>query len=277
MSVETKRSEDRKKKLVAFTTASFPDLATSIKIVNAIADAGVDLIEIGIPFSDPVADGLVIQASSARALKTFTFSELWELLGAVRTNDSSVELSIMTCINPLLSYGLEQFLAKCQEFKVASTILSDVPLLAFKRDFLELYEKYVIANNFLVTTATSPKRLAEYNELGGGFLYLVTAPAITGIKAEIDKGALEKVANQVTKPCYLGFGIDSIAKAKELEPLADGIIIGSEIIRIIAECLIGERVPDAELMTYFQRMTVPAWVDFSRLTNFLREVKGVLG
>lgn len=224
------------KAFIAFLTGGDPDLDTTEKLIYAIEEAGADLIEIGIPFSDPIAEGVVIQEADERALKNnVTTDDLFELVKRVRKN-SQIPMVFMTYYNPVFSYGRDKFMSKAKEAGIDGLIIPDVPFEESEevREYCKKYELDLI-NMIAPTSITRTKMIAEKAE---GFLYCVSSLGVTGVRSEIksDIAGLIKDAKEVTKtPCAIGFGISTPEQAKEMAAVSDGVIVGSAIVRIIGQ------------------------------------------
>lgn len=224
------------KAFIAFLTGGDPDIETTEKLIYAMEEAGADLIEIGIPFSDPIAEGVVIQEADERALKNqVTTDDLFELVKKVRKN-SEIPLLFMTYYNPVFSYGREKFMANAKEAGIDGLIIPDVPFEESEevRIFCKQYDLDLI-NMIAPTSIKRTKMIAEKAE---GFLYCVSSLGVTGVRSEIksDIAGLIKDAKEVTSvPCAIGFGISTPEQAKEMAAVSDGVIVGSAIVRIIGK------------------------------------------
>lgn len=224
------------KAFIAFITGGDPDIDTTEQLIYAMEKAGADLIEIGIPFSDPIAEGVVIQEADERALKNnVTTDDLFALVKKVRQN-SEIPLVFMTYYNPVFSYGRDKFMANAKEAGIDGLIIPDVPFEESEevRTYCHQYGIDLI-NMIAPTSVTRTKMIAEKAE---GFLYCVSSLGVTGVRSEIksDIAGLIKDAKEVTEtPCAIGFGISTPEQAKEMAAVADGVIVGSAIVRIVAE------------------------------------------
>jgi tryptophan synthase alpha chain len=238
--------------LVPFLTAGFPDESTFGALLAVVASAGCPLVEIGIPFSDPVADGPVIQMSSQQALgQGMTLTRTLEL-AAGAANDHGLGVVLMGYLNPILKFGPDRFAAACGEAKVAGVIIPDLPpeeasgirsLLAV--DGTDLVD--------LVAPTTDPARLARNVPLAGGFLYLVSTTGVTGVAADNDTlpAYVARVRALTDLPLYVGFGLAEPGQAARVAAVADGAIVGSALIRVISEA--GDNAV-AAAATYLGRM-----------------------
>ena len=224
------------KAFIPFITCGDPDLETTGKIVREMAAAGADLIELGIPFSDPTAEGPVIQGANIRALAGgVTTDKIFDFVRELR-KDVSVPLVFMTYANVVFSYGTERFLKTCAEIGMDGLILPDVPFEE-KEDFAPVCKQYGIDFISLIAP-TSANRIAMIAKEAEGFVYLVSSLGVTGMRSEIKTNLKEITANireNTDIPCAIGFGISTPEQAAELAGCADGVIVGSAIVKIIAE------------------------------------------
>ena len=222
------------KAFIAFITCGDPDLETTARAVRAAVSGGADLIELGIPFSDPTAEGLVIQAANVRALQGgVTTDKVFELVRELRT-DVTVPLVFMTYANVVFSYGTERFLSACREMGIDGLILPDVPFEE-KEDFAPLCKSYGI-DLISMIAPTSMDRIAMIASEAEGFLYIVSSLGVTGERSEIstDLRSIVKVVRENTDvPCAIGFGISNPEQAGRMAGLADGVIVGSAIVRLL--------------------------------------------
>ena len=227
---------DNGKAFIAFITCGDPDLETTAACVRAAVEGGADLIELGIPFSDPTAEGPVIQAANERALKGgVTTDKIFELARQLR-KDVTVPMVFMTYANVVYSYGTERFCDKCVEAGVDGMILPDVPFEE-KEEFAPACRARGLDFISLIAP-TSENRVALIAREAEGFLYIVSSMGVTGVRSEIttDIGAMVRLVRENTSiPCAVGFGISTPAQAKRMADLSDGAIVGSAIVRLIAE------------------------------------------
>jgi len=223
--------------LVTYVMAGDPDLATSRAMALACAEGGADLLEIGMPFSDPIADGPVIQLAAERALAAGTgAAEVLRLARQLR-KASAVPIALMGYVNPLLSYGEERFLAEAQRAGVDALILPDLP----PEEAEELREQArghgIALVNLLAPTSTAARR-QQACATAGGFLYLVSVTGVTGARTGLPAelpALLASVRAESPVPVVVGFGVSGPEQARRLGPLADGVVVGSAIVRRIAE------------------------------------------
>ncbi len=222
------------KAFIAFLTCGDPDLETTAAAVRAAVENGADLIELGIPFSDPTAEGPVIQGANLRALSGgVTTDRVFAMVRELR-RDVSIPLVFMTYANVVFSYGAARFMAACQEIGIDGLILPDLPFEE-KDEFLPLCRQHGVDLISLVAP-TSENRIAMIAEEAEGFLYIVSSLGVTGTRSEIrtDLASIVAVARQHTNiPCAIGFGISTPEQAVRMAALADGVIVGSAIVKLL--------------------------------------------
>lgn len=223
------------KAFIPFITCGDPDLETTAAVVRAAVQSGADLIELGIPFSDPTAEGPVIQAANLRALSGgVTTDRIFELVKDLR-RDVKIPLVFMTYANVVFSYGTERFIKTCEEIGVDGLILPDVPYEE-KEEFAPVCRAHGLDFVSLVAP-TSEKRIAKIAAEAEGFLYVVSSLGVTGVRGEIktDLAAITAAVRDAAHiPCAIGFGISTPAQAADMAKYADGVIVGSAIIKLIA-------------------------------------------
>ena len=224
------------KAFIAFITGGDPDLEITEKLLYTMSEAGADIIEIGIPFSDPIAEGPVIQAASQRALEAgCTTDKLFELVAKVR-KDISIPLVFMTYINPIYTYGKDKFMKRCKEVGIDGVIVPDLPFEE-KGELAPECEKYDVDLISLIAP-TSHERISMIAKEAKGFVYWVSSLGVTGVRTEIttDVGAMTKLVRENSDiPCAIGFGISTPEQAAKMSQSADGVIVGSAIVRIVGE------------------------------------------
>ena len=224
------------KAFIPFLTCGDPDLETTGKLVRTAVEHGADLIELGIPFSDPTAEGPVIQGANLRALQGgVTTDKIFDLVKELR-KDVAVPLVFMTYANVVFSYGAETFIRTCREVGIDGIILPDLPYEE-KEEFAPLCKHYDVALISLIAP-TSENRVARIAKEAEGFLYIVSSLGVTGTRSEIttDLASMVKVVRENTEiPCAIGFGISTPEQAKKMAGIADGVIVGSAVIRLIEE------------------------------------------
>ena len=222
------------KAFIPFITCGDPDLDTTEKIVRAAARNGADLIELGIPFSDPTAEGPVIQGANIRALAGgVTTDKIFEMVKRLR-KDLSVPMVFMTYANVVFSYGSEKFISICNEIGIDGLILPDLPFEE-KEEFLPICHKYGVDLISLIAP-TSDNRIAMIAKEAEGFIYIVSSLGVTGTRSEITTdldSLVSKVRQNTDVPCAIGFGISTPEQAAKMAALSDGAIVGSAIIKII--------------------------------------------
>lgn len=234
--INQKLQED-KKLLSIYFTAGYPSLEDTVPIIKSLEKSGVDMIEIGLPFSDPLADGPTIQESSTKALKNgMTTQLLFKQLKGIR-KEVSIPLLIMGYFNPILQYGVESFCAKCQEIGIDGLILPDLPLAEYKEHYESIFKKYGLKNIFLITPQTSEKRIREIDAASNSFVYMVSSASTTGAKkAVIDSQTkyFKRVeAMKLNNPQIVGFGISNHKTFKTATLHSKGAIIGSAFIKTL--------------------------------------------
>ena len=224
------------KAFIPFVTCGDPDLETTAAIVRAMAANGADLIELGIPFSDPTAEGPVIQGANIRALAGgVTTDKVFDLVREVR-RDVTVPMVFMTYANVVYSYGAEKFIATCKDVGIQGLILPDIPFEE-KEEFLDLCHTYGVDLVSLVAP-TSADRIAMIAREAEGFLYIVSSLGVTGTRTEIstDLDSIVKVVRENTDtPCAIGFGISTPEQCAKMGAIADGAIVGSAIVKLVAQ------------------------------------------
>ena len=240
------------KAFIPFITCGDPDLETTAAAVRAAVENGADLIELGIPFSDPTAEGPVIQGANLRALKGGVTTD--RIFGLVRDlrRDVTVPLVFMTYANVVFSYGTERFLAACREVGVDGLILPDVPFEE-REEFLPFCKRYGVDLISLIAP-TSEHRIAMIAREAEGFLYIVSSLGVTGTRSEIttDLAAMVEVVRQNTAiPCAVGFGISTPEQAKRMAEVSDGAIVGSAIVKLLEQY--GREAPQ-QIGAYVRKM-----------------------
>ena len=240
------------KAFIPFITCGDPDLETTAAAVRAMAQNGADLIELGIPFSDPTAEGPVIQEANIRALSGgVDTDQIFDLVRELR-KDVNVPMVFMTYANVVFSYGAEKFISICREIGIDGLILPDIPFEE-KEEFSEICRRYEVDLISLIAP-TSENRIGMIAKEAEGFIYLVSSLGVTGVRSEIttDLGAIVKVIRENTDvPCAIGFGISTPEQAKKMAGLADGAIVGSAIVRLLAQY--GKDAP-AHIGEYVRKM-----------------------
>ena len=230
------RAFENGKAFIPFVTCGDPNLATTAKIVRAMAGAGADLIELGIPFSDPTAEGPVIHGANLRALTAGTTTDkIFDLVRDLR-KDVTVPMVFMTYANVVFSYGTDRFISTCADIGMDGLILPDLPFEE-KEEFAPTCRRYSLDLISLIAP-TSADRIAMIAREAEGFLYIVSSLGVTGARSEIttDLGSMIRVVRENTSiPCAIGFGISTPEQAKKMAALADGAIVGSAIVKLVAQ------------------------------------------
>ncbi|MCX5686761.1 MAG: tryptophan synthase subunit alpha [Candidatus Omnitrophica bacterium] len=236
--------KEKKKAFIAYITAGDPNLATTGKLVIALEKSGADIIELGIPFSDPLADGPTIQAASQRALKSgANLKKIFKTVSAIRKK-TDVPLVFMTYCNPVLRYGLPGFFKACGRCGVDGVIIPDLPAEE-AGEIIKLGRKNGIATIFLAAPTSTRKRIINIARNSNGFIYYVSLTGVTGARSKLPaefKSKVKLIKSVTDKPVAVGFGVSSAAQAKEIAGAADGVIVGSAIVKIIGEKNIIPRV-----------------------------------
>ncbi len=227
------------KLLSIYFTAGYPKLHDTVEILQQLEQNGVDMVEIGLPFSDPLADGPTIQASSQTALKNGMTTEL--LFGQLKDirKTVSIPLIIMGYFNPVLQFGVEKFCAKCAEIGIDGLILPDLPLAEYEENYAEIFRKYNLINIFLITPQTSEARVRQIDAASDGFIYMVSSASVTGSSSGFGTGQeayFKRVASlQLKNPLVVGFGINNNDTFQQATKHTAGAIIGSAFIKMLAE------------------------------------------
>jgi len=224
------------KAFISFITAGDPSLDITEQLVLQMAEAGADLIELGIPFSDPIAEGPVIQEADNRALAGgATTDKIFAMVGRIRKS-CQVPIAFMTYVNPIFTYGTDRFMKNCQEIGIDAVIVPDVPFEE-KEELLTYCSKYDV-NLISMIAPTSNNRIRMIASEAQGFIYCVSSMGVTGVRREIGND-VEEMIKQVKEvkdiPCAIGFGISTPEQAKQMAQFADGVIVGSAIVKIIGQ------------------------------------------
>ncbi len=226
----------KEKAFIAFITCGDPDIAVTEAAIYAAVENGADLIELGIPFSDPTAEGTVIQSANIRALAGgVTTDKIFDMVKKVRQK-VAIPLVFMTYANVIFSYGKEKFLRNCKECGIDGLILPDIPFEE-KEEFLPECREYGV-DLISMIAPTSANRIAMIAKEAEGFLYIVSSLGVTGTRSEIttDLASMISIVRQNTSvPCAVGFGISKPEQAGKIAEIADGVIVGSAIVEIIEQ------------------------------------------
>jgi len=235
--------EDKKNVLSIFFTAGFPNLNDTQAIVSELSKSNVDFIEVGLPYSDPLADGPTIQDSSQVALQNgMNLDIVFEQLKAIKDTNST-PLVLMGYLNQLLKYGEDKFCQACVACGIETVILPDLPMIEYENHYQQLFKKYGLTNVFLITPHTSDKRIRKIDALSEAFIYVVASASITGAKGEISEqqiGYFERVkAMNLKSKLIIGFGISDKETFDTACEFSSGAIIGSAFIKYLAKNGVG--------------------------------------
>tara|TARA_B100000809_G_scaffold266851_1_gene332195 strand:+ start:4831 stop:5598 length:768 start_codon:yes stop_codon:yes gene_type:complete len=240
MSLLTNLLETKQNRLCSvYFSSGFPKLEDTVKIIQGLDASGVDFIEVGLPYSDPMADGETIQYSSAVALKNginldIIFEQINEVKGTINT-----PLVLMGYLNQVLKYGEEKFCQLCQDCGIETVILPDLPMIEYENHYKALFAKYGISNVFLITPQTSEERILKIDEMSDAFIYVVASSSITGAKGEISQSQIDyfnriKAMNLKSK-LIIGFGISSKSTFDTACDYMNGAIIGSAFVNFLKD------------------------------------------
>ncbi|WP_153399594.1 tryptophan synthase subunit alpha [Chryseobacterium vaccae] len=226
------------KKLNIYFTAGIPQLEDTADVIQLIQDSGADMIEIGMPYSDPVADGPIIQQAHELALQNgMTIEKLFSQLKTIK-EEIRIPVILMGYINPVLSFGFEKFCLECSESGVSGLIIPDLPPIEFEKNYQQILKKYNLNFTFLVTPETSDERILYLDSLSSGFLYAVSSSSTTGNENAVLKNEsyLTRLASLPLKnPVMIGFGIKSKEDFENVTEKADGGIIGTAFVNILLQ------------------------------------------
>ncbi|WP_373056988.1 tryptophan synthase subunit alpha [Zunongwangia sp. H14] len=231
----SKKLQEDKKLLSIYFTAGYPEPEDTVKIIKDLEKSGVDFIEIGLPFSDPLADGPTIQESSTKALKKgMTTNRLFKQLEGIRES-VEIPLIIMGYFNPILQYGVEKFCRKCEETGIDGLIIPDLPVDVYNEEYRAIFEKYGLQNIFLITPQTSEERIRFIDSVSNGFIYMVSTASVTGSTkgfSDETKSYFKRIDGMKLKnPQIVGFGISDNETFQQATQYAKGAIIGSAFIK----------------------------------------------
>jgi len=227
---------DGNKALIAFVTGGDPDVETTEKLIVAMAESGADIIEIGVPFSDPIAEGIVIQEADERALRGgCTVDKLFDMAKRAR-EQVKIPLLLMSYINPVFVYGKERFMERCSQCGIDGVIVPDLP-------FEERDELSVECARYRITLTpmlapTSGQRIETIAKDAEGFIYCVSSLGVTGVRVTMNTGVadmIKRAKNVSPTPCAIGFGISTPEQAACMAAISDGVIVGSAIVKLVAE------------------------------------------
>ena len=229
--------KNKKKILSIYFSAGHPNLEDTTSILKKLQSSGVDMIEIGLPFSDPLADGPVIQKSSSKALRNgMTTEKLFNQLEGVR-KEINIPLIIMGYFNPIMQYGVEKFCEKCKLIGIDGLIIPDLPVSVYKDDYKELFDKHGLYNMFLITPQTSVERINYIDKASKGFIYMVSSSGVTGVKSnfnEVQTKYFKRIKSMnLNTPTIIGFGISNQETFNSASEYSSGAIIGSAFINFL--------------------------------------------
>lgn len=232
--------------LSVYFTGGYPQVDSTAEIIRALAARGVDMIEVGVPFSDPMADGPVIQESSTVALRNgMTLARLLDQVAEARRDVPDIPLVLMGYLNPMMQYGIERLFARCKEVGIDALIIPDLPFGEYMRDFRDLCRKYDLPMIMLITPETSDERIRLIDTNCDGFIYMVSAAATTGTRDSFGPSQLDYfrriAALGLSHPHLIGFGISNPTTLNQASEHSSGAIIGSLFIK----CLAAEPTPAA--------------------------------
>ncbi len=231
---DIKKAFQNGKAFIPFVTAGDPDLETTAQLLIGMSQSGADIIEIGIPFSDPIAEGVVIQQADLRALSTGTTTDkIFDMVEQIRPQISCA-LAVMTYMNPIFVYGIDKFMKRCSDCGISAVIVPDTPFEE-KSELAPYCTKNGVELISLIAP-TSHDRIKTIAKEAEGFVYCVSSMGVTGVRREIttDVGEMVKLVKSVSNiPCAIGFGISTPEQAKKMSESADGVIVGSAIVKIV--------------------------------------------
>ena len=224
--------------LSVFYTAGFPRLESTVPIAVALQEAGVDMIEIGIPFSDPVADGPTIQASNKVALENgMNLKLILSQVEEIRRQKVTLPIILMGYFNPVMQYGVERFIRDAASAGIDGLIIPDLPVDEFEESYRELFQEAGLCNTFLISPTTSPDRIRRLDAATHGFIYAVSASSTTGAKSGFDDGQLQYFKSlkemKLANPYLIGFGISNHQTFKTAASFSAGVIVGSAFIKVL--------------------------------------------
>ena len=239
MNLINKKLQEDKKIVSIYFSAGYPNLDDTVQIIQDLEKSGVDMIEIGLPFSDPLADGPTIQASSTQALYNgMTTQTLFNQLKDIRKS-VTIPLIIMGYFNPILQFGVENFCQKCAEIGINGLIIPDLPVDVYANEFKTTFEKYGLVNIFLITPQTSEERIRFIDSVSDSFIYMVSSASVTGSQSGFgttQEDYFKRIANMNLKnPQIVGFGINNAETFHQATQYAKGAIIGSAFIQYLTK------------------------------------------
>jgi len=229
--------QKKQKLLSIYFSAGHPELEDTLPILRALQDSGVDMVEIGLPFSDPLADGPTIQESSTRALRNGMSTEkLFDQLQNIRQS-IHIPLVLMGYFNPMMQYGIERFCKKCQSIGIDGLIIPDLPVDLYQQEYKTLFDQYNLYNMFLITPQTSEERIRYIDNVSSGFIYMVSSASVTGSQSAFgntQEDYFRRIAQMKLKtPQVVGFGISNAETYQTATRFIRGAIIGSAFIQFL--------------------------------------------
>lgn len=240
--------EQKKENVLSiYFTAGYPDINSTLDIAEALEKAGADFLEIGIPYSDPLADGPVIQNSSLKSIENgMTLRVLFEQLKDLRKR-VSIPVLLMGYVNPILQYGVEKFCASCKEVGVDGVIAPDLPMYEYEEMYQNCFSENNLSNIFLITPQTSDERIRKIDELSSGFIYLLSSSSTTGKNlalTDVTEDYFTRLKNMNLKnPTMIGFGISDNKSFSKASQYANGAIVGSAFVKLLGEDRYMEKIP----------------------------------
>lgn len=232
-------TEKNKSIVSIYFTAGYPKLNQTSEIIQELQNSGANLIEIGMPFSDPLADGPVIQESSSKAIENgMNLNLLFDQLENIR-KEVSIPLILMGYLNPVYQYGIEKFLEKCKQVGIDGLIIPDLPVTEYEEEYKSLFDKHDILNIFLITPQTSDERIQKIDKISKGFIYMVSSSSTTGVKKGFSQEQIDyfkRIQNmKLQNPLLVGFGISDNSTYNEACKYANGVIIGSAFVKKLSK------------------------------------------
>lgn len=236
--VLTQIAKENKKAFIPYITAGDPDLKGTELFIKALISSGASVIELGVPFSDPIADGVTNQKSAERALKNnISLNDILDFIGDLRKKDITIPFVLFTYYNPLLKMGLENFAKKAQEKGCNGVLVVDLPPEASK-EYKKILDNHNLETIFLASPTTIKERLELIDESSSAFVYYVSRAGVTGTQQKVSatlKEEIDNIKKVIKKPIAVGFGISTPEQAKEISTYADAIIIGSALVKMIED------------------------------------------
>ena len=231
--------KEGKKLLSIYFSAGHPKLEYTVSILKQLQASGVDMVEIGLPFSDPLADGPTIQESSSQALRNgMTTEKLFSQLEDIR-KEVDIPLVLMGYFNPIMQYGIENFCQRCQQVGIDGLIIPDLPVDVYQEEYKILFDKHEIYNMFLITPQTSKERIKYIDQVSNGFIYMVSSASVTGAKntfGNSQKDYFKRISGmRLSSPTVVGFGISNASTYSTAIEHSNGAIIGSAFIKFLED------------------------------------------